>query len=263
MNTLNLIYYSPTGTTQKIVKEIAQNMGLKIESENNITKLSSELNAKIPDNSLTIIGLPVYGGRIPVPAIEKLGNIWSNQSPAVIIVVYGNRAYEDALLELNKIVSNCGFNVIAGAAFIGEHSFSSKEKPIAHERPDQQDLVKCRDFAQMITDKLNNKNINEITTPNIPGKHPYKERTQLPVGIHPETDSNLCNLCGSCAEICPTNAIKINTTIKTNGEWCTWCCACIKNCPSGARIFNNQTINVIKEKLFTNCSARKEPEYFV
>ena len=264
MDTLNLIYYSPTGTTQKIVKEIGQNLGIKLTSEYNIAKGQTTIGPEITDNSLTIIGVPVYGGRLPMITIDALKKFHSNHSHVVIVVVYGNRAFDDSLLELNEIVSNCGFDVIAAAAFIGEHSFSSIDKPIAPGRPDKLDLFKCNNFSRMIQDKLNSvKQGNKISDIDIPGKYPYKQRSQLPVTIYPETDNAKCDNCAICVDICPSNAITINPTILTNGALCTWCCACVKACPNEARIFDNPTINTIKDRLFSTCSDRKEPEYFI
>ncbi|MBE9467086.1 MAG: EFR1 family ferrodoxin [Bacteroidetes bacterium] len=264
METLSLVYYSPTGTTQKIVREIGQNMGLKLISDNNIAENKAESITETSNNCLTIIGMPVYAGRLPITAIKTLKKLQSIQSPVVIVVVYGNRDYGDSLLELKEIAINCGFKIIAGAAFIGEHSFSSSEKPIAMNRPDKQDLEKCKDFSGMITEKL--KDIEDISTLSeldIPGNYPYKKRNQLPATVHPKTDNNLCDNCGICVDVCPTNAITIKGTVITTGELCTWCCACVKHCPKGARIFDNPTINAFKEKLFLNCSVRKEPIYFV
>lgn len=264
MNTVNLVYYSPTGTTQKIVKEIGQNLEIKLNSEINIAKEQTRFKPKISDDSLTIIGIPVYGGLLPINTINTLKKIQSNHSPVAIVVVYGNRAFDDSLLELNEIVSNCGFNVIAAAAFIGEHSFSSIDKPIAQGRPDKLDLIKCSNFAQMIQDKLNSlKQGNKISEITIPGNYPYKQRKPKPVIIYPETDTAKCDKCGICVDVCPTNAITMNSIILTNGELCTWCCACVKACPNEARIFDNPTINAFQEKLFSNCSERKEPQYFI
>ena len=260
INALNLIYYSPTGTTQKIVREISENIGLKLISENNIAENIIE-SIPIAKNCLTIIGLPVYGGRLPITAIETLEKIQSNQSPVVIVVVYGNRDYDDSLLELQEITNNCGFNIIAGAAFIGEHSFSLDDKPIAKNRPDKQDLEKCKNFAKLITKKL--KHLNKLTTLTIPGNYPYKERKQLPATVHPETNHEQCDLCGICADVCPTNAISIQDLVITDGELCTLCCACVKYCPEDARTFDNPAINEIRERLILNCSIRKEPVFFV
>ncbi len=264
METLSLIYYSPTGTTQKIVREIGRNMGLKLISENNIAENKTELILKASKNCLTIIGMPVYSGRLAIAAIESLKKLQSDQSPVVIVVVYGNRDYDDSLLELKVIVSNCGFKIIAGAAFIGEHSFSTDEKPIAKNRPDKQDLEKCRDFAGMITGKLKEiKDIDMLSELDIPGNHPYKEHSPSSATLHPATNNDKCTKCGICVDSCPTNAISIKETVITNGELCTLCCACIKNCPEDARTFNDPKIDAIKEKLFLNCSIRKEPIHFI
>ena len=264
MENLNLIYYSPTGTTQEIVREIGQNLGLKLFSENNLAENKSASILKTGDNCLTIIGMPVYSGRLPITVIETLKKLQSNQSPAVIVVVYGNRAYEDSLLELQEIVSNCGFKVIAAAAFIGEHSYSTHEKPIAKYRPDEQDLEKCRDFARLITEKLKEvKDISNLSEPEIPGNYPYRERKPLSAAIHPETDKELCTLCGVCADVCPTNAITIQGAVITDGELCTLCCACVKYCPEDARFFDHPAVNAIRDNLVLNCSERKEPEVFV
>ena len=264
MESLSLIYYSPTGTTKKIVREIGQNLGLKLISEINIAENKIESIPKISDNCLTIIGMPVYSGRLPLTVIESLEKLQSNQSPVVIVVVYGNRAYEDSLLELKEIAGNSGFKIIAAAAFIGEHSYSTHEKPIAKNRPDEEDLSKCRDFARMITEKLKEvKDISNLSEPDIPGNYPYRERKPLSAAIHPETDTELCTLCRVCADVCPTNAITIQGTVITDGELCTLCCACIKYCPEDARFFDHPAVNAIRDNLVLNCSERKEPEYFI
>lgn len=264
MKSLNLIYYSPTRTTQKIVREIGKNIGLEIISDVNIADRENNTLPQINKDSLTIIGMPVYAGRLPINAVEAIEQLKANGTPVVIVVVYGNRDYDDALLELKDIANKDGFKIVAGAAFIGEHSFSSNDKPIAKGRPDQQDLNSCIEFAQQITKKLaTNTKLNLLSELTIPGNFPYKERNKLPTDIYPETDLNLCTNCGECVEICPTGAISLNGTISTNGKLCTWCFACVKFCRNEARIFNQAPIIASRERLFANFSERKEPVYFI
>jgi ferredoxin len=205
----------------------------------------------------------VYGGRLPLASLDALKKFKSNQSPAVIVVVYGNREIDDALLELKEIVEESGFKVIAGAAFIGEHSYSTEKIPLAPNRPDKQDLIKCGNFAAMITEKFKNFSQNSFTDLNIPGQHPYKERKDLPLDAHPITDKNLCDNCGLCVDLCPTNAISNDYIEITDGALCIHCCACVKSCPNGARIFDHPAVNSIKDRLFLTCSERKEPTYFI
>ena len=119
---VKLIYFSPTGTTRKVLEGIAG--GITVEEAEHIDlTLPEGARQTIPPFSteLVIIGAPVYGGRLPVDAIERFKQLKADKTPAVLIVVYGNREYEDALLELKHLAVELGFNPIAGGAFIGEH----------------------------------------------------------------------------------------------------------------------------------------------
>ena len=70
--------------------------------------LPGNFQKELPEHALAVITVPVYGGRVAPPALARLKEIRGNHTPAVIAVVYGNRAYEKALEELGhkKIVSN-------------------------------------------------------------------------------------------------------------------------------------------------------------
>jgi ferredoxin len=262
--TLNLIYYSPTGTTQKIVKEISIGLNIPQIKEHNLTTGPCDLPSSFYEGSLTIFGLPTYSGRLPANAVNRLQKLQGNHTPAVIVVVYGNRDFDDALLELKDLVERAGFIVIAAAVFVGEHSYSTPEKPIAQSRPDESDINKCHEFSQRITARITGvKKMEELITLAVPGHFPYKAPSKPPLLLSPDTDMEVCDMCGICADVCPTRAISLKDKPITDKALCTWCCACVKYCPHGARIFNNPTIDGIQKRLFANCSERKEPEFFV
>jgi ferredoxin len=264
LKTLNQIYYSPTGTSKKIISTIAHELAYNTNHEYDLTKHSLSSEIEIPKDCLTLMAMPVYAGRIPENVISNIQNFSSKGSPIVLIVVYGNRDFDDAMLELKEIVQDRGFKVIAAAAFIGEHSFATKEMPIAIGRPDINDIKKCASFAQLLTDKINTtKQLSHIEDIQVRGNYPYRVRKPHPIDIVPTTNLEQCNQCGFCVEVCPTNAITIQENIITNGELCTWCCACVKACPNEARIFDNSALNTIRETLYNNCSERKEPEIFI
>lgn len=63
-----------------------------------------------------MVAAPVFGGRIPSIVAEKLNELEGHGKKAVTLVVYGNRAYEDALLELNNVVEDRGFQVAASCS---------------------------------------------------------------------------------------------------------------------------------------------------
>jgi len=256
---INLIYFSPTGNTRQIVETIAK--GLAIAPINIIDLTKSEVPETVIDNdSVTIIGMPVYAGRLPEVAVERLHQLSSKGGFIVPVVSYGNRAYEDALLELHDLTTAAGFITLAAGAFVAEHSFSTKDYPIATGRPNQTDKEVAFKFGQSIAELL--KSPKSHTVPTIPGHRPYKPR-KASAPQAPETDADICTLCRRCEEVCPTNAITITNTVETNKDLCIWCCACIKSCPEGARTFNTPAIHEVTNRLFTNCQTPLKPEVFL
>ncbi len=258
-----LIYFSPTRTTKKAIEGIAAGLDLQITESYDLTRKSEKGNTiEMCSDDLAIIGSPVYGGRIPSLAAERIREFKANQTPAVLVVVYGNRAYEDALLELRDLTIQSGFHAIAGAAFIGEHSFSSTRIPIGHGRPDSDDLGKARLFGEKIRQKLTTLNALEtIPSFEAPGNHPYKDVPTIEP-VTPVTHEELCIKCGQCAEVCPTGTVTIGDTVITDPNACILCCACIKSCPTEARRLENPDMLKFAKWLHETCSARREPEIF-
>jgi ferredoxin len=212
---------------------------------------------------LLIIGAPVYAGRIPEIAAQRFQKLRSNKGPAVIVVLYGNREVEDALVELADLAANAGSVPVAGGAFIGEHSFSSENSPIAEGRPDSNDIRIAQQFGQEIGERLKNaRHIQEIDAPDFPGNRPYREPMQHPPAS-PVTEKDFCAQCETCISICPASAISLNDVIDTDKEKCILCCACIRACPENARAFRDPFIIKIVEWLRAHAAERKEPQVFM
>jgi len=261
---VKLVYFSPTGTTQRVLEGIAKGIAVENVEQINLT-LPEGMQQAIPSFSdeLVIIGAPVYGGRLPVDAIKRLKNLKANNTLAVLVVLYGNREFEDALLELKNLSIELGFHPVAGAAFIGEHSFATADVPIANGRPDSQDVQRAMDFGAGIKDKIAAlKSIDGQTELEIPGSYPYEAGGARPMAVAPVTLEDTCTVCGTCASVCPTAAISINGSVATEIELCIRCCACIKNCPEGARVMEDSKWKNIAAWLNENCSTRKEPQMF-
>ena len=260
---VNLVYFSPTQTSKKVIQEISKKMGCESINDFDLTLEKEPDEMKFGENELTIFGVPVYAGRVPPEAKRRVESVSATGSPAVVMVSYGNREYEDALLELKDIVEARGFKAIAGCAFIGEHSFSTENKPIAPGRPDEKDLDAAAGFAAEIRQKLDNlKSVEGYAGLKVPGNNPYKDLKEMK-GITPVTREEDCTLCNECAEVCPTSAIDAKNPQLTDGEACIRCCACVKNCPSGARVIEHEIIMKISDWLHENFSVRKEPVLFL
>lgn len=73
---------------------------------------------------IAVIAVPSYGGRVPGTAAERLSAIRGNGARAILVCVYGNRAYEDTLVELQDIAKQAGFRVLSAVAAIGGASIA-------------------------------------------------------------------------------------------------------------------------------------------
>ncbi len=256
INKLTAIYFSPTNTTKKVLRSIAKAIASEKVEEVNLAQVGGHGDSVNGD--MAIIGVPVYSGRVPVVAARKIMKLKAENVPVVLVVVYGNREYEDALIELNDITLKCGFNPVAAASFIGEHSYSTEEYPIAQGRPDTNDLKKAEDLGKEIVEKYNSGILN--TLKDVPGNRPYKDLKPA-MNIVPATDIDKCDQCGVCVSVCPTQAITLDEELVTVPESCILCCACIKACQQGARYNDNENIQAIAKRLNTFCAERKEPTF--
>ncbi len=264
-----LVYFSPTGTSKRMAEAVAKGLGKGFERVDLTLPVAEAKKHSFKSDELAVIAAPVYGGRLPYTAVRRLRNVKGGQGPAVLVVVYGNRAYEDALIELNDIALEQGFQPIAGAAFIGEHSFDTPETPIATGRPDEADLDKAEAFGEQVKVKLG---VGEAPELVVPGNRPYRENSDWNKPpeerakvepLSPETDPETCTLCGRCAQACPTAAVAVTDSVRTVKTECIACTACVKSCPTGARAWKHERVKRAAAWLHANHSVRREPETFL
>ena len=156
---MHIVYFSPTGGTRKAAKIIA-NAIAPTTAEIDITdhKQQEEPIELTPDDSI-LVAVPVYGGRVPAVAINRLKRITGHNTPAIPVVVYGNRDYDDALLELKSALEANGFKTVACIACIAEHSIM---RVYAHGRPDTADTARLQEFGRQIKAKLSKLKPGEI-----------------------------------------------------------------------------------------------------
>lgn len=269
---INKMYFSATDTTKKIVTEIASKISDNIDRQITI----NDINFTLPDarkepmsfteQDLVVVGLPVYAGRVPNVLLKYLNTIKGNGALAVAVVVYGNRDYDDALMELKDILESHNFTVIAGGAFVGEHSFS---KTLGANRPDDRDMIIVNDFANQIYSKL--KAQDTFHNIDVKGNKPYrkyyvpKDENSDPIKdfrlVTPKTNDD-CIDCKLCAEVCPMGSIDFDDVFQIDGI-CIKCGACIKKCPTQAKYFDDSNYLRHKHELEIAFDRRSEPEIFI
>lgn len=264
------LYFSPTGTTRRIAAAIAQGIADTTPiAETDLTHTPTPARALGPE-TVAILAAPVYGGHIPPVVLERLEALRGNDTPAVIVAVYGNRAFDHAVAELADFAAQHGFRPIAAAAFVGEHSYSTPDTPIAAGRPDAEDLAAAAAFGEHIREKLRRDDLRVVDVRRL-----HSPRTPLlslmrfirfvlayrrqqhknPVVRIPVVDAERCTRCGRCASLCPTQAIAPGDETHTDPTRCLRCCACVKGCPTAARSYATPFAAVLAR----NFSQRKPP----
>jgi ferredoxin len=264
IQSIKLVCFSPTGTTKTVIRAIGRGINQsKIELIDITRPEPRKQRLHTSENELLVVGVPVYMGRVPALLMEWLHGIEAYKTPAVCVVVYGNRVYDDALLELKDILKERGCIPIAGAAYIGEHSFSSSETPTAEGRPDTGDLNLAELFGRKINEKLQSvSSVDHISDIKIPGNYPYGGITKL-WSVDFIEINNTCIQCGICAEGCPVGAIDPENSNLIDKEKCITCCACIKNCPQNARTMKPGLVKDAAIRLNKLYKERKEPVFFL
>ena len=250
------IIFSPTGGTKQVADVITKAWGMAV-NEIDLTNAETDYAAlSLKKDDLAVIAVPSYGGRVPALAAERISKIRGNQAQCVIVCVYGNRAYEDTLIELKDIAEKSGFNVIAAVAAIAEHSIMHQ---YAAGRPDAKDKQELQYFAKKILEKIN-RGVAELSTLQIPGNHPYKKAGGA--GLMPKAD-NKCTNCGLCAESCPAQAISKGNIKTADRKKCISCMRCVVKCPQSARKVNGAMVSVAALAMKKVCSIRKENELYI
>lgn len=267
--TVFTVCFSPTGTSKKIATAVAQGFRVPERSSIDLTQAPAPI-VTLSGQSVAIFAVPVYGGRVAPLALKRMQELRGEGTPAVVLAVYGNRAFAGAARELAAFVSQRGFVPVAAGAFIGEHSYSTPQTPIAAGRPDTTDLDAALRFGRRIGEKLAREGVTAIDVtclrePRTPlwsllrfiafvvGYRRKQKKT--PTVLLPVCDGERCTHCGRCVRICPSQAIAKGDELHTSASRCIRCCACVKGCPTGARTFTTP----FAEALARNFRKRKPP----
>jgi len=270
------VYFSPTGNTKNVVGTIADSaaalFGAPAEIIDFTLPSARTKTYSFTPTDLVVFGTPVYAGRVPNKILPFVQEGFSGcGAMALPVVTFGNRSFDDGLMELRNELTVCGFHCIAAGAFPSAHVFSSK---IAADRPDDSDLALMNRLGQAAAGKI--ALLSECTAAGLP---PVEVRGNDPVGPYyrplgidgqpavflkakPKTDLSKCTKCGLCSTLCPMGSIDAADTSNITGI-CIKCQACVKSCPVGAKYFDDPAFLSHVAMLEKNYQRRAEAEIFI
>lgn len=242
------VFFSPTGGTKKVVQYIGKQIG----DGKNVDISLDFASCVMKKSDFCAVGVPSFSGRVPSVAAERLKKLRGSQTPALLVVTYGSRAYEDTLTELKDVLEAQGFVCIGAAAIVTEHS-------IVHQfgagRPTAEDYAGIDAFIGEIKARLQKEHLSVA----VPGNRPYKQTRPASMQIQA---TEQCVKCGLCAKSCPVNAIPAENPSATDCEACISCMRCVSICPVGARKCDAAKEQAIAEKLAKVCLANRPNEFF-
>ena len=248
MNVVEIVF-SPTGGTEKVAHMLGGHWSestVKIDLSDAKTDFT---RCSIDQEDQVLIAMPSFGGRAPAVAIERLKKITGNGAKCTLVCVYGNRAYEDTLVEMEDAAKESGFQVVAAVAAVAEHSIMHQ---YAAGRPDASDKKQLEQFAERIAGKTK-------AAVSIPGNRPYRKAGGA--GLVPKAGKR-CTKCGLCAERCPVQAID-PASFRADAKKCIACMRCVKQCPEKARTVNGAMVSIAAMVIKKACSVRKENELYL
>lgn len=251
---INSVFFSPCGGVKNVMRALMKNVNAPVREHDITLPKGRDKDLSFAQDDFVFFGFPVYGGRMPVNIEKLFKHIRGEGAPCVLVAVYGNRAFEGALLDLHKAASGRGFIPIAAIAAIAEHSLAPQ---LAAGRPDEEDQAKLADWGVKILEFES----NGLRLASAPGKYPD---WVIPQGVspYPITDREKCIKCGICAEVCPTAAIPVEEPWLTDDANCVICGACAKYCPENARIMGNKLFHDFGKPHLAEAAIRKEPQLF-
>ena len=266
------VYFSGTGTTRRTVERIAggiaSRLNLPAESVDFSRPAVRQETLGFGEKDLVVFGTPVYAGRVPnvlLPFLQE--RIVGGGALAVPVVLFGNRNYDDALIELRNILAADGMHPIAAGAFVGEHSFS---RVLGADRPNAEDEALMDEFAARVAELAAGLDAAPVKSAAVRRQEPLRpyytprDRAGNPINIlkvKPKTDLSRCGGCGRCADLCPMGSIDPADVSAVRGI-CIKCCACVKGCPTGAKFFDDAGYLYHQHELEAQYARPAENEVF-
>ena len=265
------LYYSAAGSTEKVVRTVCTALAAKLQVPAEFIPFITPDDRAAPHHfaptDLLVVGTPTYAGKMPNKLLPSFrSQLAGDHTPAVALVTFGNRSYDNALAELCAVLEQNGMCTVAGAACVAQHAMAPQ---LAAGRPSCQDLELLTQFAQQLGEKL--LSARQLPPPlRVPGDP--DAAYYVPLGLDgqpasflrakPKTDPAACIHCGRCALHCPMGSIDPSHPDIVSGI-CIKCHACVRRCPAQAKYFDDPALLSHIAMLQSSYAAPKHCETYL
>jgi ferredoxin len=212
------------------------------ECRDGATEISRQIEGS-KGSSCLFIGSPVYVSHAVPPVMKCIAGLTENTGKfAVPFVTWGGACSGIALYEMGSQLINKGFTVLGAAKILAIHSLMwPLENPLGSGHPDSNDDRMVKELVNRIHDKLHSDCPKGIKLSDLAYQtqenHKEMEKVSLEAAKadmpRRDIDTELCNQCQICAEVCPVDAVAL-TPFPEFGKDCVFCFSCVKQCPERA-----------------------------
>ena len=276
-----VIYYSQTGSTQKIAEAIRDGIGEHMPCD--IARLQDVNTDDLAEYDLIGLGAPVWHRREPANVMHLIEFTMNAVEGRHAFAFCTHGLYPGRFLARTVgFMQQRGLTVIGWNDWYGSVFLPEKPKPYFTDgHPDAIDLAEAREFGREMAERsLRIYDGGEGLIPSLPTGHEYDELYPGPPrgirrtseqreligmrGFEYTVNKDKCAFpeCTVCIDNCPTHSINLSVSPPILWETCDQCSYCEQICPRGAIEFDwEPVVRIVDEdaiKHFTQVAEETE-----
>lgn len=255
MTKIAVFYFSATGNTEKIAQSIGTHLmelGGEVHFFDITLPSSRQKPIDIENFDAALFGFPIHSMRAPRICREWIAGLNGLGKKCAIFFTYGGFQVHPAHHTTRKLLEQNNFRVVASAEFLASHTYNLGGWQAMQGRPDESDFLVAREYAGRVLPRLTGEDPRLVDQLD---ESPYTEQDldefeksrYKVVKILPTREGLECQMCGLCEELCPTDAIDMETGT-ADANRCIVCLRCVKECPDQVLRINDLTSFYFKKR---------------
>lgn len=234
-----LIYFSATNNTRiyaEVIKEELVKKECKVDLIDVTSYSSRQKPLQLDNYNGFIFGFPVFSDFAPVVINEWLPTLKGKGKKCATYFTYGARTTGYAHFHTKLLLDQAGFSVLFTAEFLGRHSINLAGWNMIPSRPDENDFIVAREFANLAIDRFT----NDIKKPfNLQKPFGYDQKYDFIKNIEKSSErapnqpfrfQENCSMCRKCETECPNQSFNADTGLPDPLN-CITCFHCVYICP--------------------------------